>query len=111
MTEDGWRPIIGTGRQPSYFQEKAQEIQRKSPNLGGGGNIEIAKSNSILLSAFPPFSLPNKFNGQNINTVRNEAAQNNKGKFKYSFLVFVKIQNPFFKENLLNLYIRCQKYF
>lgn len=85
MTEDGWRPIIGTGRQHSSFQEKTHEIQRKSPNLGGDGNIEIAKSNSIVLSTFPPSSLSSKFSGQNINTIRNEPVQHNKGKFNYLF--------------------------
>lgn len=82
MTEDGWRPIIGTGRQPPSFQVKPQEIQRKSPTPGTDVNIEIAKSNSISLSTFPPSSLPNKFSGQNTNTIRNEAAQNNNNKGK-----------------------------
>lgn len=77
MTEDGWRPILGTGREPTSFQHHSSIVQRKIPGTGNDVKVEIVKSNPIPFSStFPPL---NKFTGESTNAFKNEQAQYNGG--------------------------------
>lgn len=97
MTEDGWRPIVGTGREPPNFQPKNTNLPPKNYNAGNNlNNVEIAKSTSIVLPSTFPTPKPNKFNGQNANNLKSEPVQNqNNGKCFLDFYRHFHIQNVF----------------
>lgn len=77
MTEDGWRPIVGTGREPPAFHGKNANLQSKKYFPGNNLNIEIAKSTSINLPSTFPTQKPQKFN-----VIKNEPIQNqNNGRY------------------------------
>lgn len=85
MTEDGWRPIIGTGQKHHPFHKQSENFQQTDPHLGKAVTIEIAKSSPIVFtSTFAPTISSNKFT-ESSNFIKNDP--NNSGELNVKVVI------------------------